>query len=117
MESAYAVVARRKNASAPSSLARWCAIYRRSQLLHPPDLITSRDQQPAQRSDVDVEDHLRRRSQRMDGCGSGYEGTYYEDASTFGPWMIIKHSTHSIDQLRQAFSAVRRGMRIVQPGV
>jgi len=53
----------------------------------------------------------------MDGCGSGYEGTYYEDASTFGrPWMIIKHSTHSIDQLRQAFSAVRRGMRIVQPG-
>ena len=63
-----------------------------------------------------MEDHLRRRSQRMDGCGSGYEGTYYEDASTFGPWMIIKHSTHSIDQLRQAFSAVRRGMRIVQPG-
>ena len=63
-----------------------------------------------------MEDRLRRRTQRMDGRGSGDEGTYDEDAATFRPWMIIKYPTHSIDQLRQAFSAVRRGMRIVQPG-
>jgi hypothetical protein len=53
----------------------------------------------------------------MDGRGSGDEGTYDEDAATFRPRMIIKYPTHSIDQLRQAFSAVRSGMSIVQPGV
>jgi hypothetical protein len=53
----------------------------------------------------------------MDGRGSGDEGTYDDDAATFRPWMIIKYPTHSIDQLCQTFSAVRRGMRIVQPGV
>jgi hypothetical protein len=51
------------------------------------------------------------------GLGAGDEGTYDEDAATFRPWMIIKCPTHSIDQLRQAFSAVRRGMSIVQPGL
>ena len=60
-----------------------------------------------------MEDHLRRRTQRMYGRGSGYKGTYYDDAATFRPWMIIKYPTHSIDQLRQAFSAVRSGVSIV----
>ena len=49
----------------------------------------------------------------MDGRGSGYKGTHDEDAATFRPWMIIKYPTHSSDQLRQAFSAVRSGMSIV----
>jgi hypothetical protein len=118
VKSAYFVVARRgKNASARSSSARRRAISRRSQLLQAPDVITSRDQHPAQRGYVDAEDHLRLGTKRVDGRGSCNQRTYHDDASTCWPWMIIKHPSHSIDQLRQAFPTVRCDMRVVQPGV
>jgi hypothetical protein len=31
--------------------------------------------------------------------------------------MIIKHSTHPSDQLRETLAAVRRGVRVAQPGL
>jgi hypothetical protein len=53
----------------------------------------------------------------MDGRGSCDQWSDYDDTSAVGPWVIIKHSADSVDQLRQAFSAVWCGMRVVQPGV
>ncbi len=64
-----------------------------------------------------MEDHFRLSAKRMDSRGSCHQWSYHGDTSTFGPWMIIKHPTHSIDQLCQAFSAMRCFIRIAQPGV
>ena len=44
-------------------------------------------------------------------------GVTTDDASAIGPRMIIKHPTDPIDQLGETLAAVRRGMRVVQPGL
>jgi hypothetical protein len=53
----------------------------------------------------------------MDSRGSGNQWSDHDDASTLGPWVIIKDPAHSVDQLCEALPAVRCSVRVAQPGV
>ena len=62
-----------------------------------------------------MEDHLRRRTERVHDQCAGDQRGHYDDVPTIGPWMIIEHRPHPIDQLRETLPAMRFGTRIVQP--
>jgi hypothetical protein len=53
----------------------------------------------------------------VDGRRSCDQWSDHGNASTLRPWIIIKHPADSIDQLCQAFPAVRCSVRITQPAL
>ena len=48
---------------------------------------------------------------------SGDQWRHYRHASPLWPPMIIKHAAGTLDQLGETLPAMRRGMRVVHPGL
>ena len=48
---------------------------------------------------------------------SGDQRRHYRHTSPLWPPMIIKHAAGALDQLGETLPAMRRGMRVMQPGV
>ena len=87
----------------------------RFEFAKPPGPVAAGKRCSTKRRDVDMEDHLRRRTECVHEQCAGNQRRHYDDVPTIGPWMIIEHRPHPIDQLRETLPAMRFGTRIVQP--